>query len=64
MAIAAAPYVHSKLHQVDGTAHHKRTITSMRFLTEEEWLARRGRQPGNSRLITDDISDAVVIDER
>ena len=29
MAVAAAPYVHSKLPQVDGTPHHKQTITSV-----------------------------------
>jgi hypothetical protein len=32
-------------------------------LTEEEWLARRDAQQGNSRLINNDVSDAVVIDE-
>ena len=52
MALAAAPYVHSKLPQVDGTPHHKQTITSVRFLTDEEWLARRDAQQGNSRLLT------------
>jgi hypothetical protein len=44
--------------QVDTTAH----ITGVRFLTEEEWLAHRDAQQANSRLITDDVSDAVVID--
>ena len=38
--------------QVDGTPHHKQTITSVRFLTDEEWLARRDAQQGNSRLLT------------
>jgi hypothetical protein len=64
MAIAAAPYVHSKLAQVDDTAHEKQNITGVRFWTEEEWLAHRDAQQGNSRLITDGVSDAVVIDEQ
>ena len=64
MAIAAAPYVHSKLAQVDGTAQEKQNITGVRFWTEEEWLARRDAQPGNSRLITNDVTNAVVIDEQ
>jgi hypothetical protein len=64
MAIAAAPYVHFKLAQVDGTAQEKQNITGVRFWTEEEWLARRDAQPGNSRLITNDVCNAVVIDEQ
>jgi hypothetical protein len=64
MAIAAAPYVHSKLAQVDATFQDKQNITAVRFLTEEEWLARRDAQQGNSRLITNDVSDAVAIDEQ
>jgi hypothetical protein len=63
MAIAAAPYVHSKLAQVDGTAQEKQNITGIRFWTEEEWLAHRDAQQGNSRLIAKDVSDAVVIDD-
>ena len=62
MAVAAVPYVHSKLAQVDTTAQDKPNITGVRFLTEEEWLAHRDAQQANSRLITDDVSDAVVID--
>jgi len=58
MAIAAAPYVHSKLAQVDDTAQQNWNITGVRFWTEEEWLAHRDAQQGNSRLITDDVSDA------
>src|SRR5215467_1064326 len=34
-----------------------------RFWTEEEWLAYRYAHQGNSRLITSEVSDAVVIDE-
>jgi hypothetical protein len=64
MAIAAAPYVHSKLAQVDATAQDKQNITGVRFWTEEEWLAHRDAQKGNSRLITSDVSDADVIDEQ
>jgi hypothetical protein len=64
MAIAAAPCVHSKLAQVDVTAQQNQNIIGVRFWTEEEWLASRDAQPGNSRLITNDVSDAVVIDER
>jgi hypothetical protein len=63
MAVAAAPYMHSKLAQVDTTAQDEPNITGVRFLTEEEWLARRDAQQGNSRLINNDVSDAVVIDE-
>ena len=64
MAIAAAPYVHSKLAQVDATAQEKQNITGVRFLTEEEWLAHRDAQQGNSRLITEASEDAVVIDDQ
>ena len=39
MAIAAAPFVHSKLAQVDATAQDRQNITGVRFWTEEEWLA-------------------------
>jgi hypothetical protein len=63
MEIAAAPYVHSKLAQVDATAQHKQNIIGVRLWTEEEWLAYRDAQQGNSRLITKDVSEAVVIDE-
>jgi hypothetical protein len=63
MAVAAAPYVHSKLAQVDDTAQHNQNIIGIRRWTEQEWLAHRDAQ-GNSRLITSDVSDAVVIDER
>jgi len=55
MAIAAAPYVHSKLAQVDATAQEKQNITAVRFLTEEEWPARRDAQRGNSHVITNDV---------
>jgi hypothetical protein len=58
------PYVHSKLAQVDGTAHKKQNITGVRFWSREEWLAHRDAQQGNSRLITNDVSGAVVIDEQ
>ena len=64
MAIAAAPYIHCKLAQAELTAQQKPKITSIRFLTEEEWLARRDAQQDNSRLTTSDVSDAVVIDEQ
>jgi hypothetical protein len=33
------------------------------FRQDEEWLAYRDAQQGNSRLITKDVSEAVVIDE-
>jgi hypothetical protein len=62
-AVAAAPYVHSKLAQVNDTDQHNQNIIGIRFWTEEEWLANREAQQGNSRLITNDVSDAVVIDE-
>ena len=58
MAVAAAPYVHSKLAQVDGTAQEKQNITGVRFWTEKEWLAHRDAQRGNSRRITNDVSNA------
>jgi hypothetical protein len=64
MAVAAAPYVHSKLAQVDDTAQQNWNITGVRFWTEEEWLARCDGQQGKSRLITNDVSGAVVIDEQ
>jgi hypothetical protein len=64
MAIAAAPYVHSKLAQVDAAAQEKQNITGVRFWTEEEWLAHRDAQQGNSRLIANDVNDADVIDNR
>jgi hypothetical protein len=64
MAVAAAPYVHSKLAQVDDTAQDRWNIVGVRRWTEEEWLAHRDAQQGNSRLITNDVSDAVVIDEQ
>jgi len=64
MAIAAAPYVHSKLAQVDAAAQEKQNITGVRFWTEEEWLAHRDAEQGNSRLITNDVGDAVVLDEQ
>jgi len=64
MAVAAAPYVHSKLAQVDAIAEYNYNITGVRFWTEEEWLAHRDAQQSNSRLITSEVSDAVVIDEQ
>jgi hypothetical protein len=65
MAIAAAPYIHSKLAQVDLTAQQNQNIIGIRFWTEAEWLASRdAQQGGNSRLVTNDVSDAVVIDEQ
>ena len=64
MAIAAALYVHSKLAQADVTDQHNYNITGVRFWTEEEWIASRDAQQGNSRLITNDFSDVVAIDER
>ena len=60
MAIAAAPYVHSKMAQVDATAQDKKNIIGVRLWTREEWLAQRDAQQGNSRLITNDVSDAVL----
>jgi hypothetical protein len=60
MAIAAAPFVHSKLAQVDATAQDRQNITGVRFWTEEEWLAHRDAQQGKSRLIANDVSDAVI----
>jgi hypothetical protein len=53
-----------KLAQVDGTAQDNQNIIGVRLWTEEEWLAHRDAQQGNSRLITQDVSDAVVIDEQ
>jgi hypothetical protein len=64
MAIAAAPYVHSKLAQVDATAQDKQNIIGVRLWTREEWLAYRDAQQRNSRLITCQASDAVVIDQQ
>jgi len=56
--VAAVPYVHSKL----APGRHHCPYHRSQFLTEEEWLAHRDAQQANSRLITDDVSDAVVID--
>jgi hypothetical protein len=57
MAIAAAPYVHSKLAQVDLTAQHYQNIAGVRFWTEEEWRASRTiTEESDSKL----ISHAVV----
>jgi hypothetical protein len=64
MAIAAAPYVHSKLAQADVTDQHNYNITRVRFWTEEEWLASRDAQQGNPRLLTSEVSDAIVIDDQ
>jgi len=64
MAIAAAPYVHSKVVQADLKAQQQPKITEIRFLTDEEWLARRDAQQAKSRLITNEVSDAVIIDEQ
>jgi len=36
MAIAAAPYIHSKLAQVDVTAQHNQNIIGVRVWTEAE----------------------------
>jgi hypothetical protein len=58
MAIAAAPYVHSKLGQVDATAQDKQNIIAVRLWTREESLAYREAQRGNSRLITQGATDA------
>jgi hypothetical protein len=44
MAIAAAPYIHSKLAQVDVTAQHNQNIIGVRVWTEAEWLAYRAQQ--------------------
>jgi hypothetical protein len=46
MAIAAAPYVHSKLAQVDATAQDKRNIIGVRLWTREESLAYHEAQKG------------------
>jgi hypothetical protein len=64
MAVAAAPYVHSKPAQVDLIDQHNQNITGVRFWTEAEWLASRDARQGNSRHITYEVSDAVIIDER
>ena len=63
MAVAAAPYVHSKLAQVDATAQEKQNITAVRLWTREESLAYVEAQQGSSRLSTQEVSDAVTIDE-
>jgi hypothetical protein len=63
MAVAAAPYIHCKLAQTDLTAQQQPKITGVRFWTREEWLAFRIAEENNSRLITNDVSDAVAIDE-
>jgi hypothetical protein len=57
MAIAAAPYVHPKLAQVDATVQEKQNIIGVRLWTREEWLAYRDAQQGNSRLITSDATE-------
>jgi len=44
--------------------HGHSQIIGVRLWTEEEWLASRDAQQGNSRLITNDFSDVVAIDER
>ena len=64
MAVAAAPYVHSKLSQLDATAQDKQNITAVRFWTREDSLSCVEAQKGSSRLITSDVSDAVAIDEQ
>ena len=64
MAVAAAPYVHCKLAQADATAQDKQNIIGVRLWTEEEWLAYRDAQQGNPRLITNDVSDVLAIDEQ
>jgi hypothetical protein len=64
MAIAAAPYIHSKLAQVDLTAQHNQNIIGVRLWTREEWLAYRDAQQGNCRLIANAGNDTVAINER
>jgi hypothetical protein len=59
--MAALP---TKLAQVDATAQEKQNITGVRFWTQEEWLAHRDAEQGNSRLVTNDVSDAVTIYEQ
>jgi len=49
--------------EIHDRAQQNWNITGVRFWTEEEWLAHRDAQQGNSRLITNDVSDAVVVDE-
>jgi hypothetical protein len=56
--------IHCKLAQVDATAQEKQNITGVRFWTEEEWLASRTAGENNSNLLTNDVSDAVAIDEQ
>jgi hypothetical protein len=51
MAIAAAPYIHSKLAQVDVAAQQNQNIIGVRVWTREEWLAYRDAQQGNSRAL-------------
>jgi hypothetical protein len=64
MAVAAAPYVHSKLAQVDATAQEKQNIIGVRLWTREESLAYRDAQQGSSRLIAGESDDTVVMDEQ
>lgn len=64
MAIAAAPYIHSKPPQIDLTTQHNQNITGVRFWTEAEWLASRTAQGSNPNIITIEASDAVAIDEQ
>jgi hypothetical protein len=54
----------TKLAQVDATAQDKQNIIGVRLWTEEEWLSYRDAQQGNSRLITNDVSDAAVVEAR
>jgi hypothetical protein len=61
LKMAALP---TKLAQVDATAQEKQNITGVRFWTQEEWLAHRDAEQGNSRLVTNDVSDAVTIYEQ
>jgi hypothetical protein len=63
MATAAAPYIHSKLAQVDVTAQHNQNIIGVRVWTEAEGLAYRAQQ-GHPRLITDATYDAVSSEEQ
>jgi hypothetical protein len=54
----AAPYVHSKLAQVDVTAqneHNHWNIVGVRFWTEEEWLAHRDAASLTSLAIRRDL---------
>jgi hypothetical protein len=62
MAIAAAPYVHSKLAQVDATPQEKQNIIGVRLWTREESLAYHEAQ--KERVITNHVNDAVAVDEQ